>query len=173
MDEYLEHHGVKGQKWGVRRYQNEDGTLTKAGQRKYSVKTAHKAMKSLNKIDRKRAKLLTKKAISDIKYKKAHNKGKDEKASKFKERSKMASEAIKAGDALTKKLVSDATKKGYTVNSIDRTRYAHTGRQIVGHLLAGPVGNIAVSSLDAYRALTFGSEAGGVVKGTKYRVNRS
>lgn len=28
---YLEHHGVKGQKWGVRRYQNKDGSLTKEG----------------------------------------------------------------------------------------------------------------------------------------------
>lgn len=30
----LYHHGIKGQKWGIRRYQNPDGTLTAAGKKK-------------------------------------------------------------------------------------------------------------------------------------------
>lgn len=31
----LKHHGVKGMKWGVRRYQNSDGSLTPAGKNRY------------------------------------------------------------------------------------------------------------------------------------------
>ena len=31
----LYHHGIKGQKWGVRRFQNSDGTLTAAGKARY------------------------------------------------------------------------------------------------------------------------------------------
>jgi hypothetical protein len=32
---YLAHHGIKGQKWGERRYQNPDGSLTDEGRRRY------------------------------------------------------------------------------------------------------------------------------------------
>ena len=31
----LRHHGIKGQKWGVRRYQNSDGSLTTLGKLRY------------------------------------------------------------------------------------------------------------------------------------------
>lgn len=42
MNDYLQvselyHHGVKGQKWGIRRYQNEDGTLTEEGKARYGI----------------------------------------------------------------------------------------------------------------------------------------
>lgn len=36
-DGELYHHGILGQKWGVRRYQNEDGTLTEEGKIRYAA----------------------------------------------------------------------------------------------------------------------------------------
>ena len=35
-NKYLAHFGIKGQKWGVRRFQNSDGTLTEEGKRRHS-----------------------------------------------------------------------------------------------------------------------------------------
>ena len=34
---YLMHFGIKGMRWGVRRYQNKDGSLTPAGRKRYDV----------------------------------------------------------------------------------------------------------------------------------------
>lgn len=38
---YLVHHGIKGQRWGVRRFQKPDGTLTSLGKRRYGDPKEH------------------------------------------------------------------------------------------------------------------------------------
>ena len=48
-DEYLMHHGVKGMKWGVRRYRNKDGTLTPVG--KQQLRYRRRAISSNKTID--------------------------------------------------------------------------------------------------------------------------
>ena len=48
-NDYLMHHGVLGQKWGVRRYQNADGSLTAAGKQKLA-KYKEKELKGIDKF---------------------------------------------------------------------------------------------------------------------------
>ncbi len=42
---YLIHYGVPGQKWGVRRFQNEDGTYTSEGLERRYTKEGYKSLK--------------------------------------------------------------------------------------------------------------------------------
>ena len=43
--EYLAHFGVKGMKWGIRRFQNKDGTLTNVGKKRYADDSAKSTTK--------------------------------------------------------------------------------------------------------------------------------
>lgn len=73
----LEHHGIKGQKWGRRRYQNADGSLTSAGRTRYglSEKQAAKKIEKFNKkIDAKWLKAYNKAASQQNKALKKINK---------------------------------------------------------------------------------------------------
>ena len=50
MRDYIYHHGIKGQKWGVRRYQNPDGTLTSMGKARKRTMDVNKNMDAVNDI---------------------------------------------------------------------------------------------------------------------------
>lgn len=62
--DYIAHHGVQGQKWGVRRYQNADGSLTNAGKRRYGSQQTfddynrYKNVQSLIRKEERRAKFI-------------------------------------------------------------------------------------------------------------------
>lgn len=50
MSDYIYHHGIKGQKWGVRRYQNPDGTLTSMGKARKRAIDVNRNMDAVNDI---------------------------------------------------------------------------------------------------------------------------
>lgn len=49
MSDYISHFGIKGQKWGNRRYQNRDGSLTPEGRKRYGRSEDSEKVRELRK----------------------------------------------------------------------------------------------------------------------------
>lgn len=185
----ISHHGIKGQKWGERRYQNPDGTLTEEGRKRYASQSPYKIQRSLNKIDKRAASALAlrneaaaraeKYAKKGLKYIDKHG----DAAKSTKKMSKLAKKVKKNEDtvAYLEDLVSmydkaawsrvgAALEKGYDVTIKKSTRNVMSGKNFIKSLGIS-VGSGVVSALT-------GAPAVGVanyqkVEGNKYKVKKN
>ena len=162
----LEHHGIPGMKWGVRRFQNSDGSLTAAGQKRYGSGSilnrqgARSMTRHLNKLDKGYANVAARQQADQYrvarysrKRNKALAKGNEKKAEKFQSKAmKSALRAAQAGknkkaiENLQWRIMAKAARKGFTTNSYAVKRSGQDGKTRVAGLLAGPIGTLAYSA---------------------------
>ena len=113
----LYHHGIKGQKWGQRRYQNADGSLTALGAQRYLKNLEGKQRDSQAALRN----LQNTKQMSDYHASKFRAKGNIEKAEKMEKISKDASkyykEELKNEDRINKEMAK-------TIDYINKAGYA-------------------------------------------------
>ena len=125
----ISHHGIIGQKWGIRRYQNKDGTLTSAGK-----KRAKEQIENINKkIKKGYLHSIVGLALEDLGYEKAAQRQyqkSDFKTDNLEKRMKEYKKILYSNDG--KALVRELNKE-----SISK------GKSVVNGMLAGAIGGVS------------------------------
>jgi hypothetical protein len=183
---FLMHHGIQGMHWGIRRFQNNDGSLTSAGRARYGTSGEAKNIKErLTGLDQESANAQYDYKYNEVKRQKysdkaskARLKGKSEKASKFEERAKqheserdIAERRLKGIDKNINSIIDSALRDGYDVKmtKIARQADSQASKMIRNQILFGPIGN-ASYMIAQQRSFKKAGQGGSFSEGFKYDV---
>ena len=151
----LQHHGIKGMKWGVRRFQNPDGSLTAAGRRRYDVGEARQTMKDA------KADMRSAKKEYDRAYNKAYNYSSRHYVSQFTNKKRIKESDKRWGDAYVKaNEYNDTVKKYKTAKKEYKAvkRQSNDGGLTEGQKKAIKIGAaVAATALVAYGTYKLGA----------------
>ena len=169
--------------WGVRRYQNNDGTLTKAGKARYGTAGEAKNIKKrLTSLDEASGEAQYDYKTHEIKRQKYIDKSiktkNEAKSAKYQEKAKMHEAERDAAERRVKNItgrindtVNKAMKDGYdiTMTRIGRMPSGMKGRQFAYSLMAGPIGGAALTAAREATFKKYGQQSA-VSEGFMYKV---
>lgn len=177
-EDYLAHHGVLGQKWGIRRFQNEDGSLTTAGKEHYRpdrvIGNIHRAFNNTSISQRvigvglNRGYRRDRKEIKDLYKEKTKEIRKSDKSfsDKREELKSLKSDYKKTrGEARTS--AAQALYPWQNDKTNEKIQNESLGKAVVKTLLLGPYGHLTYNRLTSDSRVKKGEAAvGGLVAST-------
>lgn len=173
----LYHFGVQGQKWGIRRYQNADGSLTAAGRAHYGYGdyngpiTKRGFKKALKKIDKGAREIQENKHELDNAYKKGKITTKD-----YKKTSNALVKTMEKQNSAANKIVAKALENAYNVKITKINKAGPNTQSLIKKLQLSsiPVASIAASAVLGATTIALpgiipAAAVGGIGAGIGYR----
>ena len=148
MKNELYHHGILGMKWGIRRYQNKDGSLTPAGKKRYYNDDGSPTSAGLSAINRYKINIRTQREMQ----KKLHD-SKNKKENEFTNRQYLlTSEKATKGEEYIKQLKKEILE-GYVTSFVEDSKGSTNvkGKTLKGVVIRDKEGN-RVTAYDYYQA---------------------
>lgn len=150
-NEELKHHGIKGQKWGVRRFQNKDGSLTANGRKRYGSEDNFKEQYPKDKA---KAVSNVKKGAKSVKDATDKVKGKMDDKAKAANKAKIKQDLSKMSDAELRDIVNRLNMEE-RYSQVMESRYAPSGKSKVEKILsyAGTLAAGTVTAIELYQKI--------------------